>query len=1142
MRKNIRFIAIIVIAFALTLMGCEPNKKEEITITALQDKITLYVDEVLDYNYKTLFTIKSGTSDIEVKDEYLDLSNIKDVVGTYYVICTYEDKIASINVEVIKKTTINISLTNSSDVLVNNLTVFSTDYKQYFQITNDNENILVEDEYLDLSNLRATPGSYTVKCSYQGVSKELTVIVEEVTYQIKLNAYEVTIKQSEVETYDFNQLFVVVVNGKIQPITAEMVESNVLTDVGTYQYKVSLGETSMTLKVNVISDHVIEIINSYNLIELELSELENFDYTTLFSIYLDGQTRRVTLDMIDKSSLDNPVEDQIYEIKITYKEGQAVKTSSCKVKVIPNSQIIITPKNLIIYPNSEYIELTSLFTILEKGIEIPVTLDMITGTINYAEIGQNVIKINYLGIEKEAIVEVKQGVIINTPKGDVIKVAKGTSQSSYDFTADFKVLVNGIHFSNIAAYIDTTNVDFNTIGSYTVTINVPYTDSSLGIEKGSIFSKEITYEVVKSIYSIRTLDETVVLKADTKEYNPFDNLSVKINGVNQKLTKIASQASAIATYAEVISTIDFASIGMQEVIVDIYVDGPENSPVRTVFNLIIESNIKINVNKTFVFEGETVYTKDLFTVTLNDELIEITQDMIEGKVDTSTPGVYPITLTYQGIKESVDFIVLNIKMVGTYDTLLTTIPVEGTSDEDGYEEQGSAAVLLKKLFITENGEISVNGSLAKILYGIDENTMYIKFNNYEFTLYYHDGIVFIDPNNDLRMGFIEPKRPLIYFNEEIWELNQKITINSTTQHVLELNHNSYSFDILEITNKSTNESMWYALKIYLYEKMSSDFKYIVNHGEIEFDESFEQSEGNKSFFIYHGDKYQFTMSSDVVGKIDSEEDNKEYKYANRTFTSTIDGQSAELIVDAYEGFILRIADSMIFSVSGASVRNQKYGGVDYDNDTVLIVSKGSSTESPFSYKLSLNLDDNTFTLIEKDMYFGRYESEKIYIYLDGYGSGLINFDKTQYSETIFTYETIGNLINMTFVDIAPLFEHGTECSVYIDEFNNTLTAKYFAKEELTSEVLINPFITDGAVVNISSYEMKLYPSVVLAKKAFYDLISIVTKDGEITNNTIKKQIVDITNIDFVTAGIYHFSITVEVNGKNVVMHYAIQII
>ena len=1142
MKKNIRFIAIIVIAFALTLIGCEPNKKEEVTIIALQDKITINVEEVLEYNYKSLFTIKSGTSDIEVKDEYLDLSNIKAEVGTYYIICTYDNKIASINVEVIKPTTISINLLINSDVVVNNLTVFNTNYKEYFEILDDNKAIEVKDEYLDLSNLRSTQGSYKIKCTYQGVTAELTVIVEEISYQIKLNTYEVTIKQSEVETYDFNQAFVVVVNGKIQPITPEMVESNVLSDVGSYQYKVSLGETSMTLKVNVISDHVIEIINSYNLIEIEVQNLDNFDYTTLFSVYLDGQIRKVTLDMIDKSSLENPIEDEIYEIKVTYKEGQAVGMGSCKIKVVPNSEIIITPKNLIIYPNSEYVDLTTLFTIFKKDQEIPVTLDMINGTINYAEVGENSIKINYLGIEKEAIVEVKQGVIINTTKGDVVKIAKGTSQSSYDFSADFKVFVNGINFTNISSYIDTSNVDFNTIGSYTVTINVPYTDSTLGIEKGTIFSKEITYEVVKSIYSIRVMNETVVLKADTKDYNPFDNLIVKINGVNQKLTKIASQASALATYAEVISTIDFTSIGMQEVVVDIYVDGPENDPVRTVFNIIIESNITINVNKTFVFEGETVYTKDLFTISLNEEIIEVNQDMIEGKVDTSTPGVYPVTITYQGIKETINFIVLNIKMVGNYDTLLTTIPVAGSSDEDGYEETGKDAVPLKKLFITESGEISVNGSLAKILYGIDENTIYIEFNKYEFTLSYHDGIVFIDPNNDLRMGFIEPKRPLLYFNEEMWELNQKVNINSTSQHVLELNYNSYSFDIFNVTNKATNETMWYALKINLYEKISSDIKYIVNHGEVIFDESFEQSAENKSFFTYHGEKYKFTMASELVGKIDSIDDNKEYKYANKTFTATINGQSAELVVDAYEGFILRIAGDMIFSASGASIRNQKYGGVNYDTDTVLIVDKGSNTEMPFSYKINLNLVDNTFTLVERDMYFGRYESDKIYIFFDGFGTGLINFDKTQYAETLFEYTTMGNLINMTFVNIAPGFANGTEASVYIDEFNNTLTVKYFANPELLSEVLINSFIIDGAIVNISSYEMKVYSNTVLAKKAFYDLITVITKDGEITNNTIKKEIVNITDIDFKTAGIYHFSITVSVNNNDVTMHYAIQIV
>ena len=189
MKKNIRFIAIIVIAFALTLIGCEPNKKEEVTIIALQDKITINVEEVLEYNYKSLFTIKSGTSDIEVKDEYLDLSNIKAEVGTYYIICTYDNKIASINVEVIKPTTISINLLINSDIVVNNLTVFNINYKEYFEILDDNKAIEVKDEYLDLSNLRSTQGSYKIKCTYQGVIAELTVIVEEISYQIKLNTY-----------------------------------------------------------------------------------------------------------------------------------------------------------------------------------------------------------------------------------------------------------------------------------------------------------------------------------------------------------------------------------------------------------------------------------------------------------------------------------------------------------------------------------------------------------------------------------------------------------------------------------------------------------------------------------------------------------------------------------------------------------------------------------------------------------------------------------------------------------------------------------------------------------------------------------------------------------------------------------------
>lgn len=1142
MKIKTRFIAVILIAFALILVGCgNTNTPETITITPLQEKITLNVDEVLDYDYTSLFTIKSGTSDIEVKQEYLDLTNIKEEVGTYFVLCTYKNQMASINVEVIQKTTVKISLTTTSDIVVNNLNVFEHDYKQYFEIIDVESIVEVKDEYLDLSYLRAYAGTYKVICTYNGVSQTLNVKVEEVSYQIKLSVSEITVKQSEVESYNFNQYFTVVVNGKIQSITQDMVESNVSSDVGVYQYKVSLGETSMTLKVNVISDHTIEIINSYVLKEIEISEINSFDFTTLFSIYIDGETRKVTPEMIDKSSLNNLVEDEIYDIKITYQEGQAIGTGVCKVKIVPISEIVITPKDLVIYPNSGYIDLTTLFRITKKGNEIPVTLDMIEGIIDYTQIGKNIIKLTYQGIKKEAIVEVKQGVIINYAKSDVIKIGKGTSKTNYDFASDFEVLVNGIKFTNISSYINTDNVDFNTVGTYTATISVPYTDSNLDIDKGSVFTKEIKYEVVQSIYSITVLNKTVTLKEGTTSYDPFTNLSVKVNGVNQKLTKIVTQASAIATYAHVLSTIDFTSIGVQEVVVDIYVNGPDNDPIQTIFEVIIESNIEISVNKTFVFEGETVYTKDIFSITLNGEELNVTQDMIEGKIDTSTPGVYPVKITYQGIQRQVDFIVLNLKMVGIYNTLLTTIPTESSSDEDGYEEAGTEAAPLKKLFITAEGEISVNGSLAEILYGIDENTIYIKFNNYEFTLSYNNGIVVIDPNNNLKMAFIEAKRPLIYFDETIWELNESVVINTSDTHVLQHGYNGYSLDIFNITNKETNETLWYALKIYLYERMTNNIQYIVNHGEVVFDEDFVLEAGVSSTLTYLGDVYKFNLTSDTVGKIDLNEEVL-YKYANKTFTTTIDGKEAVLKVDAHEGFSLKVGEDVMFTASGASIRNQKYGGIDYENDIVHILDKGSNSDAPYSYKLSLNLDDNTFTIIEKDKYFGKYESDNIYIFLDGYGTGLINFDKKQYAETLFEYSTVGNLINIYYLNLLPSFEYGTEASVYIDEFNNTLKAKYFAKEELCDEILINNHITNGAVVNIESYELKLYTNQVLAKKAFFDGITIITKDGAITDNATKQTLVDISDISFVTKGIYHFSITVAVDGKDVVMHYALQII
>ena len=214
-------------------------------------------------------------------------------------------------------------------------------------------------------------------------------------------------------------------------------------------------------------------------------------------------------------------------------------------------------------------------------------------------------------------------------------------------------------------------------------------------------------------------------------YNVFDNLSVKVNGINQKLVKNAAQVSAIATYAYQVNEIDFNSIGLQEISVAIFVFGPDKDPVYANFKVIIKSDIDIKINNAYMFEGSTLYTKDLFTITVNGNEIPVTQDMIEGKVDTFTPGVYSVVINYQGILKEARVIVLNKKMIGQYKTNLMTIGTSDSTDEEGYEDAGTKPREIKDLFITEDGRISVDGTLATILYGIDENTMYIKVGSYE---------------------------------------------------------------------------------------------------------------------------------------------------------------------------------------------------------------------------------------------------------------------------------------------------------------------------------------------------------------------------------------------------------------------------
>ena len=200
----------------------------------------------------------------------------------------------------------------------------------------------------------------------------------------------------------------------------------------------------------------------------------------------------------------------------------------------------------------------------------------------------------------------------------------------------------------------------------------------------------------------------------------------------------------------------------------------------------------------------------------------------------------------------------------------------------------------------------------------------------------------------------------------------------------------------------------------------------------------------------------------------------------------------------------------------------------------------SSDKAPVSYFITLDLENLTFEVVQKDLYFGKFTSSKMEVFLDGYGKGVINFDINQYGTTCFDYQLQNNELVIKYIDITPSFKFGNYATFYMDALYNTLTLKYLDVEEFSKDIFINRFITDGAIVSISNYELPTYSNNVYGRKALLDLIKIITVDGEIAIK-VKNTMVDVTKVDFTKKGFYQFTITAKVAGNDVVMYYAVQI-
>lgn len=1030
-------------------------------------------------------------------------------------------------------------------------------YTSLFIITVDDKQVLIQQAYLDLSHLPKNVGEegYVV-CEYKGESARCNITISPITYDLTLSANEISITQLQVDDgYDFLALFHATEDGETRKITDDMVKNDVKREVGDYTYSVTYHGITKTLTVHVTEAHKVEVVNSYRLLQLQIEQLEDLDVTTLFSIYLDGETIKVTEDMIDASALENAQVGQEYEVVLTYVYKDARASSTAKIKIVPPKDVVVNARNAVIFPNGGNLDVRTLFTIKEGDEYVTVTDDMITGSIDYSAEGSNEITLTYKGKTATAIVEVRRGVVITLPKGDTIAVKKGTNKTEYNFANDVVVSVNGTRFTFVtygdgtAYHIDTTGVDFSTAGIYTATVSIPYTDSS----KSTIYTTAtINYVVKETTYELSVLQSEVLLAQGTTSYSLAKNISVKVNGTTKVVVfdKAVAESDFLTVYAKLLTNpIDFNLVGTQHVKMEVYAGGMDEEPEIVEFDVRIKSNVKVTAYGKVVFVGKTVYTLDLFSVKDGNKDIKVTADMLEGKVDTYTPGVYSVKIDYLGVEATAKVVVLSDDIVGTYKTNMTTIPSEISKDygsweeDDGWGDYGDndiddevkPVVPLKDMTISADGTIVVNGTTAQVVDGVDQSTIIISLGRDKYTLYINDGIVVLDPDNSNRLSFTDARRPLVYFSKNIWNLKSRVVVNSTSNYVLSTTYTAYSIDTFKIENKQTGQTSWYGLYTRLVSKNSADTVYNVSWGEASYPDDFIPKANATSVLTFGGQQYEFVMSTSVTAKIQTTEQAQKY---SGTYKGSIDGDDrARLTVDALGGYKLSLNGKTLFSASKSEIASMVNGGVNTDDDILYFYNYKTSY---YSYKIIINNEAKTFEAVKKDGLFGYYEFDNRFIFLDGYGKGFAKLDRTSYTEVKVEYERNANEVTLRFIDPPYDYEYGQEATFVVSTFGNVLSVKYVEGDKLAGVDFVNSRIESGAIVTIGQTTFDRGTGTIV-NQAILNSIKIVTKQGTLTDAE-KKKCVDLSAVVVNRAGFYSLPITLDLNGESVTAYYAIQIV
>ncbi len=1103
-----------------------------------EEQITLSTEEVFEYDYTKLFRLLRNGEEIELKQENIDITDIDNKEGSYQVKCKYQGITQTVLVNVIEpKIEINVT---STILEIYEQDVDNLDLKSLFTITKNGKNIEVLDSYLT-TNINNVKGTYFVICSYQNYSQKVTIKVLQSSYEIILLSEMIDIKQSEVITINFKSYFNIIENGKDIEVLDNMITSSVTSEVGCYEVTCTYKDLRKTMYVNVVLEHKIDIIKAYKELELTNEELTSYDYISLFLVYVDNVYVKIDSTNISFDKENINLESK-FNVICTYVIDGVSKEEKVTVNVVENKEYQVYTKSIITYPNSEPIDYKNLFEVYLSGERIEIDINDITGSVDFSKVGTYEITLKINDKTYTSTVEVKMGAILEYRNGDKVQITLGTNKDSYLFSQDFVLIVNGIVFNDFPqSFIDVSGVDFNTLGEYTAKAKIPYNDAKLGIAsvKFKYVEKEITYEVVKAKYKIEVEDEVNI---STKN-DLLNAIKVTIGSRKYDLTLNKNLAGALTCYVEIASGEIIKDYETHKAVLDVYVFGPNNEPVSVEVNYHYSKDVIINGDNIVIYSSYPIYIVDLFEIFEDSNKVEVDSSMISGFIDFDNPGEYFLTCNYEGVSKTVQVMIIDSSIIGTYKSAQKTIP-----DTTDYDDEYTSGVITSNdvsLFkINEDGTYKFGDKKVSVIEALSENDILISLNGYDYYMHIYDDILVLDPLNINKMQFNNLNRPFVFFNTSKYKINSTYIINyQKSGHILTQSFTGYSIDVFNVLNLETNEINSYGLKIKLVSKTSADSIYEVSYGYCNFNEGFDPKVDKSGSLTLDGETYRFNVNSPVLGLIDLQASD-DLKYAQKTFTYVDGDDTYKLQMNSSQNFVFKKGTSTIFSLTYFDAKKQKNTVIDYENDILMLYSIKDSFYGTYAYKFKLNVDDLTMEIIDKDDYYGYYVYNNMAIFIDGYGSGIAKEDVNSFYEYPFTYEKKGNELVLKFnADSA----FGKKMTFYVHDLLNILTVKETSVQKFKKIVFENEIVTKGAIIKIDKNVFGNVP--IIEKEELYNAISIITKDGNMSLEQKKGKIPGsdvyyiVTNkIKFGTAGFYELVINIPFEDKIVENYFCVEIL